>query len=131
MFSVERQNARVSQTHAQSQKKGRCALPKALRSFWFREGNVLALSAHRLLLLCSPTAVGSCNDSLSSCNRGQTEIDRQTEYPRASRPGPDGDQPGQVASKVTWTGLQRLIFPHWTLVFDAQKRLKDGRASDR
>ena len=130
MFTVERNDAMASQAK-KAQSLEPCATPPSLRIWRFREDSVVALVAQGSTHLCHPTAVGSCNDSQSSCNRWQTEKDRPAQYPRFGRPGPDEDQPGQVASKVTWTGLQRLIFPHWTLVFDAQKRLKDGMASDR
>lgn len=130
MFTVERTSA-ASQAHNSTEFRALCHAPKPENLEVPRGQRAGALVAQGSSHLCHPTAVGSCNDSQSSCTRGKAEIDRQTEYPRASRPGPDEDQPGQVASKVTWTGLQRLIFPHWTLVFDAQKRRKDGRASDR
>ncbi len=132
MFTVEYITAAHSASQANNaQSLEPCATHPSLRTWMFREDGGDALVAQGSSHLCNPTAVGSCNDSQSSCTRGKAEKDRQTEYPRASRPGPDEDQPGQVASKVTWTGLQRLIFPQWTLVFDAQKRRKDGMASDR
>jgi hypothetical protein len=124
MFTVEHTHA-ASQAHNSTEFRALCHAPKPENLEVPRGQRVGALVAQGSSHLCHPTAVGSCNDSQSSCTRGKAE------NPRFGRPGPDEDQPGQVASKVTWTGLQRLIFPHWTLVFDAQKRRKDGRASDR